>query len=32
MGLDMYLEKCNKKMWDYRNLDINDVKVNNPTL
>ena len=32
MGLDMYLEKCNRKMWDYRNLDINDVKVNNPTL
>lgn len=32
MGLDMYLEKCNRKMWGYRNLDIDDVKVNNPTL
>lgn len=32
MGLDMYLEKCNRKAWGFKDLDIDEVKVNNPTL
>lgn len=29
MGLDMYLEKCNINAWDYRNMDIDDIKNDN---
>ena len=32
MGLDMYLEKCNRKAWSYKDLDIDNVKENNPAL
>lgn len=32
MGLDMYLEKCNRKAWGYKDFDIDDVKQNNPEL
>ena len=32
MGLDMYLEKCNRKAWGYKDIDINDAKENNPKL
>lgn len=32
MGLDMYLEKCNRKAWGYKDFDIDDVKENNPAL
>lgn len=32
MGLDMYLERCNRKAWDYRHLDIDNVKARNPKL
>lgn len=32
MGLDMYLERCDRKAWGYKDLDIEDVKVNNPKL
>jgi hypothetical protein len=32
MGLDMYLEKCDRKAWGYKNVDINNVKENNPKL
>lgn len=32
MGLDMYLDKCNRKAWGYKDLDIDEVKANNPAL
>ena len=32
MGLDMYLERCNRKVWGYKNLDIKEVKENKPQL
>jgi hypothetical protein len=32
MGLDMYLEKCKRKAWGYKDIEIDDVKENNPTL
>lgn len=32
MGLDMYLEKCNRKAWGYKDFNIDDVKKNNPKL
>lgn len=32
MGLDMYLEKCNRKAWSYKDIDIDDAKENKPTL
>ena len=32
MGLDMYLEKCNRKAWGYKDMDIDQMKVNNPAL
>lgn len=32
MGLDMYLEKCNRKVWGFKDFDVEDVKVNNPKL
>lgn len=28
MGLDMYLEKCNIRAWEYRHMDIDDIKRN----
>ena len=30
MGLDMYLERCNRKAWGYKDVDIEDVKAKNP--
>jgi hypothetical protein len=32
MGLDMYLEKCDRRAWGFRNVDISDAKENNPKL
>ena len=32
MGLDMYLEKFNINAWEYRNVDIDDIKNNNSEL
>ena len=32
MGLDMYLEKCDRKAWGYKDMDIDEMKVNNPKL
>ena len=32
MGLDMYLEKCNRKVWGFKDFDIENVKANNPKL
>lgn len=32
MGLDMYLEKFNINAWEYRNVDIDDIKINNNKL
>lgn len=32
MGLDMYLEKCDRRAWGYKDFDIDDVKKNNPAL
>lgn len=32
MGLDMYLERCKRKAWGFRSVDIKDVKENNPKL
>ena len=26
MGLDMYLEKCNIRAWEYRHMNIEDIK------
>jgi CRISPR/Cas system-associated protein endoribonuclease Cas2 len=32
MGLDMYLEKCNRKAYGYKNFDIDEIKENNQKL
>ena len=32
MGLDMYLEKCDRRAWGYKDFDIDDVKKNKPAL
>ena len=32
MGLDMYLERCNRKAWGYKDVAVDDVKENNPSL
>lgn len=32
MGLDMYLERCDRKVWGYKNLDVDEVKSENPDL
>lgn len=32
MGLDMYLEKCDRKAWGYKNVDIDNAKENSPKL
>ncbi len=32
MGLDMYLEKCDRKVWGYKDMNIDKMKVDNPTL
>lgn len=32
MGLDMFLEKCNRKVWGYRDIDIEEIKDTKPTL
>lgn len=32
MGLDMYLEKCSRKMWGYKDLYLPEVKENKPEL
>lgn len=32
MGLDMYLDKCNRKAWGYKDVDIDEVKEINPAL
>jgi hypothetical protein len=32
MGLDMYLEKCDRRAWGYKDLDIDKMKANNPAL
>ena len=32
MGLDMYLNKCNRKAWGFKSLDIDEIKVSNPAL
>ena len=32
MGLDMYLEKCNRKVWGYRDFDLDEIKSNKPEL
>lgn len=32
MGLDMYLDKCDRRAWGFKDLDIDEVKVNNPAL
>lgn len=32
MGLDQYLEKCDRKMWGYRDLYLPEVKTNKPEL
>lgn len=29
MGLDMYLDRCNRKAWGFKSVDIDDVKENN---
>ena len=32
MGLDMYLERCNRKAWGFRGVDIDKAKTDNPKL
>ncbi len=32
MGLDMYLDRCNRKAWGYKDMDIDKMKVDNPAL
>ena len=32
MGLDQYLDKCDRRAWGYKNMDIDKMKVNNPSL
>ena len=32
MGLDMYLDKCDRRAWGYKDMDIDEMKLNNPSL
>lgn len=32
MGLDMYLDRCDRRAYGFRNMDIDEVKKNNPSL
>ena len=32
MGLDMYLNRCNRKAWGFKDIDIDEAKENNPKL
>ena len=32
MGLDMYLNKCDRRAWGFRDIDIDDAKENKPKL
>lgn len=32
MGLDQYLEKCDRKVWGYKDMDIDKMKIDNPAL
>lgn len=32
MGLDMYLDKCNRKVWGYKDRDVDEIKAKNPSL
>jgi hypothetical protein len=32
MGLDMYLEKCNRKVWGYKDFDLDAMKLDKPEL
>ena len=32
MGLDMFLDKCNRKAWGYKGMDIDKIKVDMPAL
>lgn len=32
MGLDMYLNKCDRRAWGFKDIDIDEVKKNKPNL
>ena len=32
MGLDMYLERCDRKAWGFKNIDIDEAKESKPQL
>lgn len=32
MGLDMYLNRCNRKAWGYKNIDLDEIKESKPKL
>lgn len=32
MGLDMYLERCDRKVWGYKNFDLDVIKGEKPDL
>ena len=32
MGLDMYLNRCNRKAWGFKDFDIDEIKKNNPAI
>jgi hypothetical protein len=32
MGLDMYLNRCNRKAWGFKNVNVEEAKDNNPKL
>ena len=32
MGLDMYLDRCDRRAWGFKSVDLDDVKANNPAL
>ena len=32
MGLDMYLEKCDRRAWGYKDMDIDKMKAESPLL
>ena len=32
MGLDMYLERCDRKAWGFKDVDIDDIKESKPAL
>ena len=32
MGLDMYLERCDRRAYGFKSIDVYEVKVNNPNL